>query len=363
MRWKLLGLGVTMTLGLTLPAAPVAAESPQSEAAPAGRTTLGPVVVDDQGREGRIHEVVVGDTLWDISDAYLGTPWVWPSLWGDNADIENPHLIHPGDKLWVSAGEIRRVSDEEAARLLASGGVPAALADGMEAPRPTFRVAEIETVGFVTQAQLEGAATLVDSHVDRVWLGDHDPVIVGLGEGEAQVGERWEIFRTGARVKDPETRKQVGWQTMVLGWLEITEIHGETATGIVRLSRGEIRRGDRLLPKPPVQSEIAIADKPDVEGVVVFTPDDRFDMGSADVVYLNRGAGHGIEVGSPLEVYRDIGTERDAVKKRYLELPDRVIGKLLVVATTPDSATAVVTHATMEINPGDRFRGSESISW
>lgn len=41
-----------------------------------------------------------GDTLWDISGLYLKSPWRWPALWGMNkTDIQNPHLIYPGQVL------------------------------------------------------------------------------------------------------------------------------------------------------------------------------------------------------------------------------------------------------------------------
>lgn len=40
-----------------------------------------------------------GDTLWDISEMYLDSPWLWPRLWQVNPEIDNPHLIYPGDKL------------------------------------------------------------------------------------------------------------------------------------------------------------------------------------------------------------------------------------------------------------------------
>ena len=79
---------------------------------------LGPVGVDDQGRKGRLHTVAKGDTLWDLSAAYLGTPWVWPSVWIDNDDIANPHLILPGDKIWITAEEMRVVTDVEAEAFL-----------------------------------------------------------------------------------------------------------------------------------------------------------------------------------------------------------------------------------------------------
>ena len=28
---------------------------------------------------------------------YLTDAWLWPELWHINAEIENPHLIYPGD--------------------------------------------------------------------------------------------------------------------------------------------------------------------------------------------------------------------------------------------------------------------------
>lgn len=34
-----------------------------------------------------------GDTLWDISAAFLNDPWKWPSLWDVNPQIANPTLF------------------------------------------------------------------------------------------------------------------------------------------------------------------------------------------------------------------------------------------------------------------------------
>ena len=43
-----------------------------------------------------------GDTLWDISALYLNEPWLWPQLWQMNPQVDNPHLIYPGDTLTLT---------------------------------------------------------------------------------------------------------------------------------------------------------------------------------------------------------------------------------------------------------------------
>ncbi|MEW6618612.1 MAG: Ig-like domain-containing protein, partial [bacterium] len=47
-----------------------------------------------------IHKTKDGDTLWDISEKYLQTPWLWMAI-ADYNKLKNPHFILPGDMIKI----------------------------------------------------------------------------------------------------------------------------------------------------------------------------------------------------------------------------------------------------------------------
>jgi hypothetical protein len=350
-----------------------ASQAASSGAQPTRKVALGKIGYDEQGRSGRIHVVVPGDTLWDISDAYLGTPWVWPSVWTDNRDIENPHFIVPDDRIWISAHEMRRVSAEEAERLLA--GQPLAADDNGEPTGPAsdsfqslfqdegglniVRVSSRETTGLVSADQLEAAASIVDAVPERVMLSQGDRVYIGLGEQEASVGDQFTIFRTQEKVFDPDTNRLLGYHVKLLGWVEVEETDAEASLAVIRMSGAEMELGDRVMPRerPILDVEVAASPK-NVDGRISFFPASRVLMGTADYVYLNRGELDGLQVGSPLEVYRNGWQAPEPARDTRVEVPDRVIGRLLVVRARRQSAVALIRHTETELELGDRFRGA-----
>src|SRR6476661_5543146 len=84
-------------------------ENQGAEVAPEGgdqvRTTA-PAEGGNDTAPGEVHTVQKGDTLWDLSQQYLGSPWYWPKVWSYNPEIANPHWIYPGNKVrFFPAGE------------------------------------------------------------------------------------------------------------------------------------------------------------------------------------------------------------------------------------------------------------------
>jgi LysM repeat protein len=69
-----------------------------------------------------------GDTLWDISEKFLGSPYEWPRLWKHNnrkaviastgRAILNPDLIYPGQKIALPINEFQEQKKNSASRRL-----------------------------------------------------------------------------------------------------------------------------------------------------------------------------------------------------------------------------------------------------
>lgn len=255
------------------------------------------------------HIVVRGDTLWGISGKFLQQPWRWPEIWQMNkAEIKNPHLIYPGDVVYLdmSSGNPRlRLGKQR----VGSGKMqPQVYSEPIQQVIPSIPPNVIEP--FLSKPLIiepgadEGAARIIATQEDRMLVGNGDEAFV-TGIPDASV-EKWHVFRPGKPLKDPETGKVIAHEAFFLGYAQLVK-PGEPATVRVVQARQEIGRGDRLLPAPPAEIISYVPHRPDQEvaAKIVSIYGGVSEGGANSVVALNRGKNSGLEVGHVLALFRN----------------------------------------------------------
>jgi len=371
MRHFALALGCVLALAAPAAQAETPAAPTNQDPAAAAALRRGPAVTDAGGTEGYLHRVEAGETLWDISEVYLGTPWVWPSLWKDR---DGEGTIRAGDVLFVSEVEIRRVGPDE---LAAFGVAVEAIGEGPAVPAamdseiagalgPVFRESRfvaLESSGFITRQQLETVAEVIGNPTERKALASGDAVYLDAGGLYVQPGDRLRVVRRIRDVPNPDTGRLIGTFVEPLGWAVVTATAPDASKAVIEGAIDEIHAGDLLLRSEDGMGDPAVIElqptPSSVTGAIALLPTHRVVAGGRDVVYLNRGARHGLERGSALHVIRIGGQIYDERKGRNVRVPDTVIAGAVVLAAEAESSAALITEARDEVQLGDFVRGAE----
>ena len=321
-----------------------------------------------------------GDTLWAISRLYLRSPWRWPELWGMNsAAISNPHLIYPGQVLFLDKSGGR-------ARLSTRRGAGDAVGTIKLSPRtryeslagmalPTLNPSLIEP--FLSEPIVVDEGTLLVA--PRIVAGNDSRVLLARGDRAYARGEanapllekagpinQFRVFRNATPLKDPATREILGYEAQYLGKAQLqrsestetTKQDGKDVTSVVPATidivaaREEMRAGDRLLPEPVRQLVSYVPRAPQqniADGRIVSVYGNAVQFAAQNqVVAINKGTRDGIESGHVLAILKNGETivDRTGTAKETLKLPNERIGLLMVFRTFEKVSYALV----LEIN-------------
>ena len=332
-----------------------------------------------------------GDTLWAISGIFLKSPWNWPKLWGMNlAEIRNPHLIYPGQQLFLDRNNGRATLRT---RQVAESGMPSetirisprtryeALSDSALKTIPNHLIEPFLEEPIITdEATLAAAPRIVGAVDGRVLLSRGDRAYVRSSGGAPLSTAKGQphdfmVFRSVVPLKDPDNGAVIGYEAKYVGRVQL--IRGESSTEVVDkdgkvgsvpvpatidivLSKEEMRIGDRLLAVPARQitNYVPRAAAPAFAGRIVSVYGNAVQTAAQHhVVSINRGSKDGVEVGHVMAILHDgrqFVDRTDAVKPE-IKLPNERNGLLMVFRTFDKVSYGLVVETKDGVRVGDRL--------
>jgi len=322
------------------------------------------------------HTVIKGDTLWGISGTFLQNPWMWPEIWQVNPQIDNPHLIYPGDvirliyldgkpRLTVDRGEQSRTykmvpaSDRgergenklspQARVIPATAAIPAIPLDAIDNFLSKSRIVE--------SAQMDSAAYVVQGSGGRLVVGAGDEFYArGILDEDVPV---FGVYRRGKVYSDPITHEVLGLQAIDIGTAKLRDRDRDINTLEVTRSAEELRIGDRLLPVDERAIESTYYPSPPEAfegGVILDVEGGVTQVGKLNVVIINKGAREGLEEGNVLAIYKRGETIRDRIRNETITLPDERAGLLMIFRTFEKLSYGLVLEANLPLTVNDKVR-------
>lgn len=307
-----------------------------------------------------IYTVKQGDTLWDISQRFIKDPYYWPNLWSNNPAVGNPHLIYPGQKLRIYDGRIEIIPvGEEAGEI----GTAFLTADEILLI-PTYGGAQ----SFISEEEVDTLGVLADTVDNRVMVTTGDTVFLEMKDLDSiKPGDVYELIEIGPGIIHPlsegkwgHQRKDaiIGYQTIQLGTVEITEVTPTVAVATITNALREIERGSKVRPYTPIPSRVQrILSDSTLEGYILANDVGNVAMGQWEVILIDVGQESGLLVGHELDIYRKREATEQVDKDKVLVLPDIDLGDAIVLEVRKGFAEALITRTTnLPIYRGDQIR-------
>ncbi|MEE9218679.1 MAG: LysM peptidoglycan-binding domain-containing protein [Acidobacteriota bacterium] len=367
----------------------------------------------------RVHQIVKGDTLWDLAGFYLSDPYLWPSIWERNQYILDSHWIYPGDPLVIPAipvviPEVARAGqpppppapavadlppgiEQEHPQALESAipVVPEQVPEARPVPLQVAQAAppveeepaksyepEIRPMpSAIHETDLECSEWIVkkfkrpslwvagfeDAMGIRPTVGDYVLLNQGRNQG-LRPGDEFTLVQPGSLVRNPVTRRQVGINVRPLGRVRVVLAHPDSATAEVLSACEMIQVGSFLVPYEP--QPVPYITVPEFDRLAYRSSGKL----TGYIVYMNDGTQvvHGIAVTDNLTLISagmvvniDLG-ERDGVKPGdwftvFLdspygdEYPIQILGEGVVLRSEERASIAKILVADYDIPLGARI--------
>jgi len=320
----------------------------------------------------KTYVVVKGDTLWDISAVFLEQPWLWPKIWRLNPEINNPHLIYPGDIISL-------VFDENGEPMLVLESVKGKPSYKWS---PKIRQKNKED-SAIRLLPLEVIAPFIKyDHMFSAEQLDQLPHVIGSDEGyrssingfkvyvnkDLDLSKTYAIYNKGEEIIDPDTEESLGFYVDLVATGQAINSgnigENEPATLKVSTAKREIRSGDYVVPVHEGQMFPSVFTMKAVDksfrGTIIKAASDGREFGKLEVVMLNRGLEHQVTVGDVMSIKRlSPGVVETSTGPKYTKeasrwnrmltsegsdykMPEEYLGELMVFKVYPKASMALI---------------------
>lgn len=305
-----------------------------------------------------------GDTLWDISAVFLKDPWFWPEIWQINPQVENPHLIYPGDVLSLAVGangDARVfISQYSGARLQ-----PRLRSEGLDGPVDSIPFAAV--AAFLSKPSVLSKDQVLEAPHILAFRDEH--MIAGAGHEiyvkdlNGALNQRYTVMHVGEPIRDIGSKEIIGYQADYVATAVVNR-PGEVTKAMLTEGAREALEGDRLITQ---EGEMPLTFTPhapttNVDGQIIAVADNIEQIGQYQVVVLNRGGNHGLTAGSVLAVDQLGAVVEDKYgnpwkKKAFakdVRLPSERAGTLIVFKVFDRISYGLVIGASAPMRVADR---------
>lgn len=205
----------------------------------------------------------------------------------------------------------------------------------------------------------------------RIRAASGDVVYINRGEihGVAEK-DRFTIFRVGREVEHPVNGDYMGHIIKIIGQFEVDHVYERLSAGRIIEAFEDVSVGneqlagieayDRVIPELEISKEIRLRPNDrEIAGYIVANRENALSAVSYQIVYIDRGKKDGVEAGNVFTIFRPNREVADPEVGDRVQLPRFVIGEGVVLATSENTATMLITKASREIETGDQVKVSD----
>jgi len=295
---------------------------------------------------GFYYTVQRGDTLWDLSERFSDSAWLWPELWKENSKISNPHWIYPGERIRLfhrKGVESFVKKTEETMAVVETAGKEETLEIEQPKELPYYYYSPINRTGFIRKKTFDpyGVIFKVRDDVNMIGVGD-EVYIRQMGDTPLILGEKYTLYRKYKPIKDKKTKKLIGTQHYLTGVVKITKIEPKFVLAMVVQSYRTIEINNFLMPYKKRSPKITLAaSKKGLNGKIILSEEHGKIMGDNAVAFIDKGSEDGVELGQFYNIYYQERGRAGQVPAFY--------GSIIVLDTEQTTSTVLITQSNRSI--------------